>query len=110
MEAKGYNGQIVIDGEWLEINRRGGLALLSQGLKGSKRIPLANITSVQLKGASALTNGYIQFSLLGSAETKGGLFDATSDENSVVFRKPHQEQFDKAGGPSKSRDPNVRRI
>src|SRR3970040_1531201 len=42
----------------------------------------------------ALANGYIQFAFQGGAEAKGGLFQATQDENSVMFTKSQQPQFD----------------
>jgi hypothetical protein len=75
------------------IKRKGALAKMTQGMKGDKRIPMANITSVQFKPATNLTNGYLQFSLTGSSENKGGLMDATKDENSVMFRKGSTADF-----------------
>lgn len=66
---------------------------MSKGLKGDKEIPIRNITSVQMKEAGMLTNGYIQLSLLGGSESRGGLMDAPTDENSVVFNKKQMDQF-----------------
>src|SRR3954454_17385175 len=93
LQAKGVQGQIVVDGDWLTISRKGVMAKMTQGLKGDKRIPIANITSVQFKKAG-VTSGYIQFSLHGSAEAKGGVFQASQDENSVQFTKKNQPDFE----------------
>ena len=47
MEVAGVNGQIVVDENWVTIKRKGAMAMLTQGIKGDKRIPIANIISVQ---------------------------------------------------------------
>ena len=52
---------------------------------GSKTIPFSSIQSVQFKEAGNLLNGFIQFGVLGGLEARNGIFDAASDENSVVF-------------------------
>ena len=65
---------------------------MTQGLKGEKRIPYSSITSVQFK-AAGLTNGYIQFGVAGGLESRGGVFAATSDENTVMFRRKAGDQF-----------------
>jgi membrane protease subunit (stomatin/prohibitin family) len=93
MHVSGYNGQIRFDGESVLISRKGGIAFLTQGLKGEKRIPVSNITSVQFKSANAITNGYIQFATAGG-ESRGGVLDAGSDENSVMFLKRMQPMFE----------------
>ncbi|WP_171333324.1 DUF4429 domain-containing protein [Enterococcus cecorum] len=73
------------------INREGMNSFLIQGAKGQKTIPLKNITSVQFKLPGGMTNGYIQFSMLGSLESKGGIQAAVRDENSIVFTKKDNE-------------------
>lgn len=93
MFVKGLNGQVDFDGASIVISRKGGMALLSQGLKGDKKIPVGNITSVQFKTANLLTNGYIQFAT-GASESRGGLVEATKDENTVVFTKNMQPSFE----------------
>ncbi|MDQ7794107.1 MAG: SHOCT domain-containing protein [bacterium] len=94
--AKGINGQLTVKPQLVVISRRGILAFATQGLKGDKEIRIDQISSIQLKRAGMLTNGYIQFSFLGGAETKGGLFDAVSDENTVMFNISQQPAFLKA--------------
>lgn len=79
---------LTINDNSLSIRRKGALNLMTQGLKGEKTIPLKSITSVQIK-KPGLTNGYIQFSLPGGNESKGGVFKATQDENTIMFSKKY---------------------
>lgn len=91
--AKGVNGQLTVTPERIIISRKGMLGFMTQGLKGDKEIPLANITAVQMKRPGLGTNGYLQFSILGGVEARGGLFDATKDENTVMFSRGQQQAF-----------------
>ncbi len=93
--AKGHNGQIEVYENKIIIKRKGLLAFATQGFKGEKEIFINQISSVQLKKASMLINGYIQFTFMGGKEAKGGLFQAGSDENSVLFRVSQQKDFEK---------------
>ena len=89
--AKGNNGLITIDGEWLTVDRKGfGRAGHSQG---DRRIPLASITAVQLQPARMFTNGFIRFTLPGSPEFRGGLQNAMRDENAVIFSRRQAKGF-----------------
>ena len=47
--AEGYNGQLLVKRDRVIIIRKGMMSLMTQGLKGDKEIPLANITAIQLK-------------------------------------------------------------
>jgi hypothetical protein len=90
--AKGYNGQVHFDGSFMTIARKGVLARASVG-KGEKRIHISHISSVQLKPAGPIMNGFISFSLSGGNE-KSSRFgsqtaDAVKDENSVVLLRKH---------------------
>lgn len=82
---KGYNGQLSVYENKVVIERKGLLGALTNGLSGAKTIPMDSITTVQLKEASAMVNGYIQFGLLGSVERGGGVYDAVGDENAVII-------------------------
>jgi len=85
-EFKGVNGQIDLYQDKIIIKRKGALAKMSQGFfKGEKTIYIKQITGIQLKLGGALTNGYFQFTVPGGIESKTGIFDATKDENSVMF-------------------------
>lgn len=83
---------ITLTDDNLSIKRKGFMNLSAHGLKGEKSIFLKNITSIQLKKPGMMT-GYIQFSYPGSDENKGGVFDATTDENTVVFWKKHYNEM-----------------
>ncbi|MEP6785932.1 MAG: SHOCT domain-containing protein [Sphingomonadales bacterium] len=54
-------------------------------MKGEKRIAYSSITAIQVKEATAAISGYIQFSILGGLESQRGIWDASKDENSVLF-------------------------
>ena len=57
---------------------------MNYGLKGIKTINIRQISAIQLK-ESKITIGYIQFVIVGSSESKGGLQRAMKDENTVIF-------------------------
>jgi len=85
-EIEGSNGQIR-----LTHNR----IIISQGLKGDKEIPISRITAMKFKRADALTQqGYLQFSIQGGIESKGGVFAAVRDENTVIFHEFEQPEFE----------------
>ena len=62
--AKGSNGVITIDGDWLTIDRKG--FRRAGHLTEDRRIPLASITAVQLQYARMFTDGFIRFTVAGS--------------------------------------------
>jgi len=94
MEAKGHNGQIELTESVVRIKRKGMLAFLTEGLKGDKEILISQISSIQFKKANNFVNGYIQFAFVGWHEAKGGIFQGTQDENTVMFRVSQQPAFD----------------
>ena len=92
-EYKGYNGMVVLTDRAVVIKRGVKGFLLGGGfLRGDKTIPYSSIVAVQLKKAGMLA-GYIQFTLAGGSEAKGGLFQSTTDENSVHFRRGQNDKF-----------------
>ena len=74
----------------LTITPKGVLGFLNKGLKGTKEIPFASITAMQLKKAG-LTRGYIQFTVPGGNESRGGIFSAVRDENTFMFVREHND-------------------
>jgi hypothetical protein len=68
------------------ITPRGILGFLNKGMKGTKAIPFASITAIQFKEAGLFWNGFIQFTIPGGNESRGGLFAATQDENTFMFK------------------------
>ena len=91
---QGHGGSIELNNTSITIKRKGVLSFMTQGLKGDKEIPISLLTAVQFKAAGTFTNGYIQFSFQGGSEAKGGVFQAASDENTVLFTKAQQPEFD----------------
>jgi len=89
---KGIGGQIELGDGAITIRRKGVLGFVNHGLKGEKRIPFSSISAVQFKSAS-LTSGFIQFSILGGVEARGGVFNATKDENTVMFNAKQHGDF-----------------
>lgn len=92
LRVKGHNGQITVSGDWLTIERKG-LGRLGHS-KGDRRISLASITAVQMRPAGTFANGFIRFSVPGSPELRGGLQNATKDENAVIFTKKQAADFE----------------
>jgi hypothetical protein len=82
---KGVQDLLEVFEDNVTITPKGVLGFLNKGMKGAKEIPFASIIAVQFKEAGALFSGYIQFTIPGGNESKGGLFAATQDENTFVF-------------------------
>lgn len=80
----GVASEIEVFEDKLTITPQGALGFLNHGFKGAKTIPFRSITAIELKQADSMS-GYLQFSLLGGNESRGGLFAAIKDENSWVF-------------------------
>jgi hypothetical protein len=93
VNVSGIGGQITLTNKRVIIKRNGVLGTLGHGLKGNKEIPIKNITAVQFKRPGSLTNGYIQFTILGGVESRGGIMDATGDENTVLFDNKQESDF-----------------
>lgn len=85
MQAKGVAATVEFDGQAVTITRT---ALSPQG-RGTKTIPLRQISAVQFKPASLLTRGFIAFTIGGGEERRSRTgrqaFDAITDENAVPF-------------------------
>lgn len=84
-EYKGYNGFLILTDKTVMIKRGIRGILLGGGfLRGDKTIPYSSIAAIQLKRAG-LVAGYIQLTLIGGSEAKGGLIQSTRDENTINF-------------------------
>jgi hypothetical protein len=99
--AKGHNGTISFDGDFITIHRKGVLARLTVG-KGDKRFPISSVTSVQWKPPGIAMNGFISFSLGGGNERRSRFGSQTTsavhDENSIIVTKRQAPQFDRLRG------------
>lgn len=87
----GVNGQMFVFDNKVVIERKGVLGFLSQGKAGSKTIPMNSIMSVQFQPSSGLTNGFIQFGIMGGKEASGGIFSATDDENTIMVPEEYND-------------------
>jgi hypothetical protein len=58
--------------------------VLFRSLKGTKEIPFTSIAAIQFKEAG-MTSGYLQFTILGGIESRGGILAAARDENTFMF-------------------------
>lgn len=88
--VRGAQDLLEIFNDKLTITPKGVLGFLNKGLKGAKDIPFASIFAIQLRKAG-LMRGYIQFTVPGGNESKGGLLSAIKDENTFLFDKKHNE-------------------
>jgi hypothetical protein len=94
LEAQGVFGQkLQLLPTKIRIKRKGVQQMMTHGIKGDKEIFIDQISGIQFK-QSGVTSGYIQFSFLGGQETKQGILDGAKDENTVMFVKKHQPEFE----------------
>lgn len=70
--------------DYITITPVGVIGLLCKGLKGTKSIPITSITAIQFKTAG-FTAGYLQFTIPGGNENRGGVLSAGTDENTFMF-------------------------
>jgi hypothetical protein len=94
MFADGSNGSVELDDHQIVIRRKGIANKITQGFQGDKSIPLRSITAVQFRPAGSLMAGCIQFTIIGGQEFRGGMLQATMDENAVLFTREQQPAFE----------------
>ena len=82
---KGVQDQLEVFEDKVTITPKGILGFMNKGLKGTKTIPFSSISAIQFKEAGAVFSGYLQFTIPGGNESKGGVFSAASDENTFMF-------------------------
>ncbi len=87
--AKGYNGQLHFDGEFVTITREGFVARGTFG-RSEKRLHISQISAVQWK-SPGFTLGFIEFTLSGGNERHSQMGrqsqDQAKNENAVVVTK-----------------------
>ena len=81
---KGVNDLLHVYQDRVEITPEGFMGFISKGLKGTKTIPFYSINAIQFKLAG-FTTGYIQFTISGGIESRGGVINAGTDENTFMF-------------------------
>lgn len=84
-----YSNQDTLEfnGDTVTITKRGLANALASGMNGARTIQISSITAVQMKPAGLLTPGYILFSYAGSKPFMGGIWEATQDPDTFLFRK-----------------------
>jgi hypothetical protein len=88
LEARGVDGAISFDGRFVTIEKKN---LITK--RGKKVISARAVTAIQFKDASAVSVGFVQIMFSGGRESTGGVFDAASDENSIIFTRADQDAF-----------------
>jgi hypothetical protein len=95
--AKGYNGTATLDRGMVTITRTGFAARTLIG-SGSRAIPVSRIAVVQFVPARVGFRGFIQFTIAGDIEQRAAFGRRTAaahhDENTVVFARRQQGQFE----------------
>ena len=87
----GLGSNLVVYPDKLEIVTAGLSGFVLKGLKGTKTIPFLSISGIQFKEAGTWSGaGYLQFTIPGGNESRQGLFDATMDENTFMFRSDNE--------------------
>ena len=82
---RGVQDQLEVFQDRVAITPKGVLGFINKGLKGTKEIPFTSIVAVQFREAGAILSGYLQFTIPGGNESKGGIFSAASDENTFMY-------------------------
>lgn len=93
MRVEGSNGSVEYLGDRIVIRRKGLANVLTQGVQGDKTVPLSRITAVQFRPAGSMMAGLIQFTIQGGREFRGGMLEATKDENAVMFTREQEPAF-----------------
>ena len=96
MDARASDATLELYENKVRIVRKKGMSnLILHGAKGDKEISIRSISSIQFKRPSTWTGGYIQFTFMGGKEAKGGILEATSDENSIIFGPRELQDFER---------------
>ncbi len=80
----GVGDELTVYEDRMILKHKGVRNFLAMGVNGDKVVYYTDITGIQYKPSGAV-NGYLQFSMLGGVESKGGLLKAASDENTIMF-------------------------
>ena len=70
ISARGHNGTVHFDGQFVSIDRTGFVARATVG-SSEKRIPLKSIQAIQWKRPGSMIHGYIEFTVAGGREFHG---------------------------------------
>ncbi len=93
--VEGHNGSIQLHEDRVCIKHSGVFGFLTQGFSGTKEILLENITSVDFREPTIFAAGFLRVLFPGAEHASGGAEGLARDENTVLFRGGHSEQFRK---------------
>ncbi len=85
---KGVQDTLRVFEDRVTITPRGVLGFFNKGITGTKEIPFSSITAIQFREAGPVISGFMQFTIPGGNESRGGIFAATKDENTFMFASP----------------------
>lgn len=85
-ELQGVNGELFVYEDKVVLERKGPIAFLIHGLKGTKTILFMDIANVRLQEATSTENGYIRFDIINEDIFEGGVLGATQDANTVMIK------------------------
>lgn len=89
MTLQGTTARLELYSDRVVISASGALGKMAQ--KGDKTIYLRDLTGVQFKKATALSAGYLHFTMPGGREKLSGVLGASANENSLLFPKKENE-------------------
>lgn len=82
---KGVQDVLVVYKDRATITPQGVLGFLNKGVSGTKTIPFRSVAAIQFREAGVALSGFIQFTIPGGNERRGGVFSAANDENTFMF-------------------------
>jgi hypothetical protein len=96
LEARGSNGIVVFDGEYVSIVRSGGLARWAWIFAGEKKIPLTAVAAVRWQPPTATMDGFIALTLRsgkGTSPDVTGAGRAAAKDPHAVMVAPEQAEL-----------------
>lgn len=82
---RGIQDLLEVFDDRVAITPKGILGFLNKRLKGTKEIPFTSIVAIQFKEAGAVFGGFLQFTLSGGIESRGGILAIAAQENTFIF-------------------------
>jgi len=92
--AQGLQGELFLFPERIRISRKVVGSYFSRGLTGDRDVLIRDISSIKFQATGMFSNGYIQFAFKGGANAKKGMQEAAHDENTMVFTKQQEYEFE----------------
>jgi hypothetical protein len=91
--AHGSTGEVWASPGGIVVRRQGVRAAIRYGSGGERRIPIEQVTAVQLKPAG-IAAGWIRFSVKGDTDARPGSRPPANDPNGMEFSAQQQGEFE----------------